>query len=192
MMKYLPVTVTLAVAVTIGFGSSVSASVASKTTSAERSLIKDHVASTIADSCTGNTAATKKALNRAFTSNKANNKRVVAAVQCVPSAGAESVSYIKFSTVGAMSRTYEKILGFYPLEVNTKEGVAGTCPVEGQYGDPGDPLGRVGCVPSGSDNSAHIVWTTDASKILAEAVINEDSDGTLVRAFFGSKDAGPI
>jgi hypothetical protein len=195
MKKWCASLATVVVMVSLGLGPSVSASVAAKApklTKAEQKLVKKHVSPSIADSCFGNTANEKKNLVT-LSDTKGIAKRLVAAVECdAPLDGVvDFVTYAQFKDVASMVSRYKEEIDLALLDPNTPEGAPGTCPVEGQYGAQDNPSGRVGCALS-TGSSAVIVWSNDATKILAEASLEQDPDGSLVRAFFGSDDAGPF
>jgi hypothetical protein len=195
MKKWCASLATVVVMASIGLGSSVSASVAAKApklTKAEQKLVKKHVAPSIADSCFGNTANEKKNL-ALLSDTKGIAKRLVASVECdAPLDGVvDFVTYAQFKDAAAVNIRYKEEIDLALLEANTPEGAPGTCPVEGQYGPEGNPSGRIGCALS-TGSSSVIVWSNDATKILAKASLEQDPDGSLVRAFFASDDAGPF
>jgi len=203
MKRYVAACVAVALSATISASTGVGASVARKNSKAEKALIK-HVPAPTKSTCEGATAETKKLFNKFFPKNKAHTKDVIAAVNCFPD-GVDSVTYMQFTNASDLEATYDALLidlrviddrgNSINLQPNTAPPSDGTCPIEGPYGH-GDQenVGRVGCVgsdPSDSEAASDIAWTETALKILSEAFVTNDPDGSQAFAFFGGDGAQP-
>jgi hypothetical protein len=172
------------------------ASVQAKNTKAEQSLVDNQVPPQTASTCSGNTKKEKKYLLKSFPDQKKNLAKIVASVSCFPAAqgSPDEVDYVQFGTLNSMLGVYQANVSYYNITTGqaapnpTKD----TCPQEGSYGPPpNNDAGRVVCAPSTSSHGSDLVWAKNAPKILSEAFLKTDPDGSVLLSWWHTTASGP-
>ena len=112
----------------------------------------------------------------------------VAAIRCDGAAGV-SLYFTQYASTQDMADQYVTFLGDAGLEQGQNAGSA-TCPEEGAINVRGTTTGRVFCTYDGSGKAPRIVFTDEATDILAEVLGDDGGDGDqlLIQWGIGSYD----
>jgi hypothetical protein len=170
------------------------AHVQNKPTKGEQSLA-NHVPSSFANTCAGVTASMKKTYAKTYPKVKKQTNSIVAAVSCTPTGTAvpELVVYTQWKNLADMNAYYNATVAGYGIQPETRAAAPAVCPLE-STSTAGTTVvrvvGRVVCQPSVAKNPAEIVWTTNPLKILGDAFVTTDPDGSLLNTWWKA-DSGP-
>ncbi len=114
----------------------------------------------------------------------------IAAIRC-DGVGGVSLYFTQYASTQDMADQYVSFLGDAGLEQGQNAGTD-TCPEEGAINARGETTGRVFCTYDGSGKAPRIVFTDEATDILAEVLGDdgEDGDQLLIQWGIGSYDPG--
>lgn len=183
--------IVVALGLACGMASSVSASVLSKNTKSEQTLINKHAPPSLRSTCVGNTARFKK---NPPSNLKPYVKNLLASVNCpLNGQGApDAVTYQQFANIKSMNELYSFNLAESSIQIG-ENASAGTCPKEEGYsvGSSKALAGDYGCAPSTSSAPSVLFWTSNRLRILSVAAAKTDPDGSLVLNVFHTGGLGP-
>ena len=165
------------------------AHVQDKVTKAEQSLA-NHVPQSFVTTCVGETAKLRGVYARSFPKVKKQTKSIVAAITCSPTGASppDTVVYTQWKNVADMNALYQAAVADFNIQPNS--GAQATCPFESTSTVGGTPVGRAVCQPALPGLSAEIYWTTDSLKIMGDALLKTDPDGSLLTTWWKG-DSGP-
>jgi hypothetical protein len=165
-----------------------------KPTKAEQALIK-HVPSSYADSCSGDTAKWKKLYAGVIPAAKKQTKSIGAAVICAPSGGSvDTVVFTQWKKAVDMNAFYRAVVADFNVEPNSthsQNGQPTACPTERAY-QSGAFTGRFVCQHMNSDDSAELYWTNEELRIIGDASLKPDPDGSRLYAWWNADSGGLI
>jgi hypothetical protein len=166
------------------------AHVPDKATKAEQSL-GNHVP--YADTCVGATASVKALYATNYPEVKKQTKSIVAAIKCTPMGAPvpEVVIFTQWKNAADMKSYYfASVVGF---NLTPNQGAAGqtTCPQEGSLSIKGKHSGRYDCSPADPKHPADFFWTRESLKIMGEALLTNDTNGSALYAWFFNGNPGP-
>ena len=168
------------------------AHVRDKPTKGEQSL-SNHVPQSYITTCVGLTASTKKDYAKSYPKLKKQIGSIAAAISCTPMGIGvpEIVIFTQWKNAADMNAYYKAVVAGYNIQPNAAVASPATCPLESTSRASGTAVGRVVCQPSVSKQPAEIVWTTDSLKILGDALVTTDPDGSLLNTWWKA-DSGPV
>jgi hypothetical protein len=163
-----------------------------KPTKGEQFLGK-HVPASFGSTCVALTASTKKDYAKSYPKVKKQINSIGAAISCTPTGTnvPEIVIFTQWKNAADMNAYYRAVVAGYNIQLNAAVAGQATCPLESASTAGGAIVGRVVCQPSMSKQPAEIVWTTDSLKILGDALVTTDPDGSLLNTWWKG-DSGPV